>query len=150
MGNELVSVSLTHCGGERNSSTAFYCYETFIKHLPYYLSIGMSYELYWKGDCALVKQFREADKLRNSRKNEELWLQGLYFYEALCDAAPILNAFSKSNKPSPYPSEPYSLTKEEIKEREEKKERLKYEEIKTKTQAWVEKFNAQFTSGKEE
>lgn len=150
MGNELVSDSLAPQGGELKSSTTFSLYEMFMKHLPYYLSIGMSYELYWSGDCSLVKSYRDAEKMKNDKKNHELWLQGMYFYEALCDTAPIINAFSKANKPIPYPTEPYCLTVKDIEEKKEKEERLRYEKIKSKTELWVEKFNAQFTKGKEE
>lgn len=150
MGNELVSDSLTPQGGELKSSTTFSYYEMFMKHLPYYLSIGMSYELYWCSDCALVKSFREAEKLKKNKKNQELWLQGMYFYEALCDTAPIINAFSKANKPTPYSSEPYCLSVKEIEEKKEREERLRFEKIKSKTELWAERFNAQFTKGKEE
>ena len=150
MGNELVSDSLTPSGGESNGSATFSSYEMFMNHLPYYLSIGMTYELYWRGDCALVKSYREAHKLRNRAKNEELWLQGLYFYDALCNTAPVLNAFSKSTKPIPYPSEPYSLTVREIEEKKEKEERLRYEKIKEKTELWAKQFNKQLTQRKEE
>lgn len=149
MGNELVSDSLTPQGGGQKSSTAFSCYEMFMTHLPYYLSIGMSYEEYWRGDSSLVCSYRKAEKLRNSRKNEELWLQGMYFYEALCDASPILHAFSKATRPNPYPSEPYCLTAQEIEEKRKKDERLRYEKIKTKTESWFAQFNAQFVKGKE-
>lgn len=150
MGNELVSDSLAPQGGEIETSTTLSYYELFMKHLPYYLSIGMPYELYWRGDCALVKSYRKAAEMNNQKKNQELWLQGLYVYEALCDAAPILNAFSKADKPHPYPNEPYSLTEKEAEEKKERDEQLKYETIKAKTEAWAEKFNAQFSKGKEE
>lgn len=150
MGNELVSDSLTPLGGEYESSTTLPFYEMFIKHLPYYLSIGMSYETYWRGDCALVKSYREAEVLKNQKKNQELWLQGMYFYEALCDVSPLLNAFSKATKPTPYPVEPYSLTAKETEDRKKREEQLKYEKVKEKTELWVERFNAQFGKGKEE
>lgn len=150
MGNELVSDSLAPWGGENKNSTTLSYYEAFLEHLPYYLAIGMPYELYWKGDCALVKSYRKAAELSNQKKNHELWLQGLYFYEALCDVAPILRPLSKATKPNPYPTEPYCLTDEEVEERKRRDERLKYEEIKTKTALWAERFNAQFVKGKEE
>lgn len=150
MGNELVSDSLTPSGGESNGSATFSAYEMFMNHLPYYLSIGMTYELYWKGDCTLVKSFRKARKLKDEVKNEELWLQGMYFYEALCNTAPVLNAFSKATKPIPYPSEPYCITKRELEEKREREERLKYEKIKEKTELWAKQFNKQLAQGKEE
>ena len=69
----------------------------------------MTADQYWNGDCQLVKAYREARKIQQKRKNEELWLQGMYIYEALCDVSPILRAFSKARKPAPYPEEPYKL-----------------------------------------
>lgn len=74
----------------------------------------MTYEQYWHGDVWMVVAFREADKRRMERMNYELWLQGLYFYEALCDASPIFHAFAKSGtKAIPYRSEPYELFRRE-------------------------------------
>ena len=77
---------------------------------PYYLSIGMTYELYWQGPAELVRAYREAEKMRNDTRNAEMWLQGMYIYEALCDAAPIFRDFvKKGTKPRPYPSRQYDL-----------------------------------------
>lgn len=73
----------------------------------------MTADQYWNGDCQLVKAYREARKIQQKRKNEELWLQGMYIYEALCDVSPILRAFSKAKKPAPYPEQPYELKEPE-------------------------------------
>lgn len=75
----------------------------------------------------MVVAYREAEKRRKERKNWELHLQGMYFYEALCDVSPILHAFAKSGtKPHPYRTEPYKLygseTEEETEEQRNKKE----------------------------
>ena len=45
----------------------------------------MTYDQYWNDDCQLVKFYRKAHKLKNEQKNQELWLQGMYIYEALCN-----------------------------------------------------------------
>ena len=67
----------------------------------------------------LAKYYREADAIRMKRRNEELWIQGMYIYEALCDVSPILHAFAKrGTKPTPYPDHPYALT---VSDREEEK-----------------------------
>ena len=80
----------------------------------------MTPDQYWNRDCTLVIAYRKAAEIRNQRKNQELWLQGMYIYEALCDVAPIMRAFVKrGTKPGKYPEEPYSLT---AKEREEKRD----------------------------
>ena len=89
----------------------------------------MTPEQYWDGDPMLAKYYREADELRRKRRNEELWLQGMYIYEALCDVSPVLRAFAKrGTKPVPYADHPYAITvrdREEEKKLEEKREREK-------------------------
>ena len=91
--------------------------EIFDRLFPYYLSIGMTYELYWQGPAELVKAYREAERLRNDTRNAEMWLQGMYFYEALCDASPIFHDFAKrGTKPRPYPSQPYNIHPERKKD----------------------------------
>ena len=126
MDSELVSSSLSATGGgEQNSSAPSFTYtEKFYELFPYYLSIGMTYEQYWNGDCTLPKYYRKADEIRNERRNEEFWLQGMYIYEALCDVSPILHAFAKKGtKPQPYSEKPYSLTEAQVKRAEEEKAR---------------------------
>lgn len=92
----------------------------FDECFPYYLSIGMTYTQFWEQDHELVKAYRRADEIRIKRLNEQAWLQGAYFYSALCDVAPILNAFAKNGtRPSPYMEKPISITKEKNHIREE-------------------------------
>lgn len=99
--------------------------EHFENLFPYYLSIGMSYDQYWREDACLVKYYRESEKLKTERKNTWIWLQGMYIYEAICNVAPILQAFAKKGtKARPYPDKPYKLQasateKEEAEEEEE-------------------------------
>ena len=152
MGNELVSDSSPFGGGESNNgSTPFISYtEQFYSHLPFYLSIGMTYEQYWNEDCCLVKYYREAFKLQRDRDNERMWLQGMYIYEALCDVSPVLRAFAKKGtKPIEYSTQPYAITKEEIERRRIEKEKAKYEQMKARTNAFAIKFNALMAQRKE-
>lgn len=144
MGNELVSDSQPHRGGESEGFAASSYTEVFYDHLPYYLAIGMSPEQFWDGDCRLTESYRKADEFKQRRRNQELWLQGMYFYEALCDASPILQAFAKKGtKPAPYASEPYAITKKQVEEKKEREERLRYEKTKAKMAAWASKTNTQ-------
>ena len=84
----------------------------------------MTAEQYWDGDPSLVKYYRKAEELRNDKRNQELWLQGMYIYEAICDVSPILHAFAKKGaKPIPYASKPYPLNAKQIKHDEEEKQR---------------------------
>ena len=84
--------------------------EIFDETFPYYLSIGMSYDLYWHGEPFLVKAYREADEMRTDRMNYERWLQGLYVYQAIGALQPILNPFSKKHKADEYIKEPIAIT----------------------------------------
>ena len=45
----------------------------------------------------------------------------MYFYEALCDAAPLYDSMSKKRKAKPYSSEPYQLKSGLKKEKDENK-----------------------------
>lgn len=78
---------------------------------PYYLAIGMTYDQFWNQDVELVKAYREADKIKRDLKNQDMWMQGAYYYEALLDAAPVLR-FSLSKKPPkpiPYRDQPIDI-----------------------------------------
>ena len=113
MDGKLVSGSLSAPeGSERDSSLPSITYtERFYEQFPYYLAIGMTPEQYWDGDPALAKYYRQADELKLERLNQQLWLQGMYVYEAICDASPILRAFAKKGtKPHPFTEKPYPLT----------------------------------------
>lgn len=115
--------------------------EVFNKLFPYYLSLGMTYDLYWNGDCALPKHYREADKISRKRTNTEIWLQGMYIYEALCNVAPIYHTFAKSGtKPVDYPSRPYALTDEERLENEQIDQKERVLKKKRAFENWVSKL----------
>lgn len=114
--------------------------EQFKAHLPFYLSIGMTFTQYWDEDCELVKFYRQANELRTSRRNQELWLQGMYIYEALCDVSPVLHAFAKSGtKPNPYPDRPYAITTQEIKDKKEAAAKAARDSAKAVFRAWAAK-----------
>ena len=126
MDSKLVSGSLSvDEESERKVHSPFLTYtEQFYEAFPYYLSIGMSAEQFWDGDPNLVKYYRQADEMRIERKNQELWLQGLYIYDALCDVAPILQAMAKKGtKARPYPEQPYPITEKQRKRDIAEKER---------------------------
>ena len=147
MDGELVSSSLsaTEEGGQNRSSSSFTYTERFYEMFPYYLSIGMSSEQYWNGDCTLVKYYREAEELRNEKRNQELWLQGMYIYEAICDVAPILHAFAKKGtKPHPYPTKPYAINEKQIRQEREEKERKLIEKGKKFMEAMMLSTNKRF------
>ena len=106
------------------------------------MSIGMSRDEFWNGDVDMVKEYREADELRYKRRNQELWLQGMYFYEALCDTSALFRFSTKPVKAEPYIKEPFPITAEEVREREERKMREEEERFKAEFAAYVERLQA--------
>lgn len=102
-------------GGVTATAPLHFYGEKFEELFPYYLSLGMTEEQYWDKDCRLVIFYRKAEELRTSRKNQEMWLQGAYFYEALSRVSPLLHAFAKKGtKPAPYLAEPFAITENRL------------------------------------
>lgn len=99
-------------------SASFFYRDIFDKECGYYLSIGMSYDDYWNGDCAMVKYYRDKAQYELEEKNRVLWLQGMYLYETLLRLSPALKPFVKNPTPERYMEEPYPIS---IKTDEEKK-----------------------------
>lgn len=106
------------------------------------MSIGMSYDEFWNGDVSMVKAYRKANELRDKRNNENLWLQGRYFYDALCAASPLYRFTMKKGmiKPEPYTSEPYPITESELREKQAREAKAKEERLKAEFTAFVERM----------
>jgi hypothetical protein len=84
----------------------------------------MTEEQFWKGDPHLVQAYKKAQRMRDDRKNQELWLQGLYFYKAM--SVVISNAFGgKQHAKQNYFEEPIDLHPEETTERKKAEARQK-------------------------
>ncbi|RDY21443.1 hypothetical protein [Criibacterium bergeronii] len=138
-------------GSERDNRFAslFPYTDIFNKKFPYYLSIGMTPEQYWEQDCLLVKYYREAEEIRRERKNQEMWLQGMYYYDALMRVSPILRAFAKKGtKPQPYVEEAYPISKKTIEEKNVKKERNNQQKALRYLQAYTVENNKKFEERK--
>ena len=101
--------------------------EFFEEIFPAYLAMGMTWSQFWIDDPTLVIAYRKAEMLRKRRRNEELWLEGIYVAEAL--NATVGNMFSKGQK-HPYPAEPFPLTADEQQERREREEKARMERMK--------------------
>lgn len=112
--------------------------DTLDKLCTYYMALGVSADEFWNGDYTMLKFYVEKHKIAVEQKNEELWLQGVYVYEALCVA--LSNAFSK-NSHAKYPDKPHRLTdlSEEEKELENQK---KVEEFRAQLMAIGRRFEA--------
>lgn len=82
----------------------------------------MTTEEYWHGDPMLVKWYRKAHDLKREQKNQELWMQGLYIYNAF--GAVLANAFGKKgSKKAKYIEKPIDITAKS--EEEQQKEELR-------------------------
>lgn len=121
--------------------------KAFNDHFPYYLAVGMSPEQYWDGDPMLAKYYRKSDEILRKRRNEELWLQGMYIYEALCDVAPVLHSFAKKGtKPRPYADHPYALTARDRKEEQKLAEKREKDKARRYMEAKMAAINKRFNS----
>lgn len=74
--------------------------EVFEEQCPYFMSIGMTYEEYWYKEPERVKPYREAHLLKCKMRNQEMWVQGIYFISAIQAAM---------DKKAKYPKEPLEL-----------------------------------------
>lgn len=143
----MVTSSESADGGGQSAPFSNSYTTTFYDQFPYYLAIGMTPEQYWDGDPMLAKYYRKGDELRKKRRNEELWLQGMYIYEALCDVAPVLHAFAKrGTKPVPYPDHPYALTVNDREEERKLKEKREREKARRYMEAKMAEINKRFKS----
>ena len=136
MGGELLT---SPKGGEQSPPVKYS--EVFREHFPYYLAVGMTTDEYWNGDCTLTRYYRKAWEIKRKESNNDLWLQGLYIYEALLCASPMFRDLVKKAKPLPYPEEPYALTKKEQEERQKSKDELNMETGLAKVKAWANRVN---------
>lgn len=115
--------------------------EAFEEQCPYYIAMGMSYELYWDGPSDAAKAYRKADRLRQERMNVDAWLHGAYFYSAIADLVPAINPFSK-NRPKNYMDKPFELNAPKpVTQEDEEKRILKSRAI---MEAFAAKFNQDF------
>lgn len=147
MESELVSDSFSDEGGNESVQTMFspFAYTKFFyKCLPYYLAIGMTADEYWKGDCTLTESYREAFNLKKDLQNEQLWLQGLYNYEALTDVLPAIVSLGKT-KPKKYSDKPYPMSKVEAENRKRSKAKRQFLNMKETMKNLAESVNKKFT-----
>ena len=146
MGSGLVSDLDADKGSDTNRSPLTYT-EIFETECPFYLSIGVTVEQYWDGDPKIAEWYRKAFELKNDRKNEELWLQGMYIYAALCEVSPVLHAFARrGTKPGDYLDAPIPITKNAIRKKKEEEAKKNMEDMKNKFLRFMSVFN---TSQKE-
>ena len=68
----------------------------------------MTADEFWYGEPYLAEAYREAQRLRDERINQNLWLQGLYIYDAV--GVVVSNSFGgKGHKKQSYRDKPLEL-----------------------------------------
>lgn len=103
------------------------------------MSIGMTYDEFWNQDVALVGVYRKAHELRRRQQNELLWMQGIYFRDALM--VTVGNMFAgKGSEKHEYPAEPYPVSAEQAAELELAKHRREEERLKADMLAMAERM----------
>lgn len=102
------------------------------------MALGVPCDEFWDGDYTRLKYYVDKHRIAVEQQNEQLWLQGVYFYEALSVA--LAQAFSKHSQ-AKYPEKPYRLTplSEEEQELENQK---KVEEFRAQLMAAGRRFDA--------
>ena len=85
----------------------------------------------------MVEAYRKAAELRDSRRNQELWLQGMYIYDAVSTALHnALRGMAKNPPPArDYAKAPYELFK---KEKTEAERQLEIKREQEKAALWME------------
>lgn len=101
----------------------------------------MTADEYWHGNPYLVIGYRQAHELDIRRRNEELWLQGKYFFDALMIAFSNLNFDGKKRKVNQYNEKPYDLYGKTEQEKKQEKEQAKQKVIDS-LNAWKKAFDA--------
>ena len=115
--------------------------EFFEELFPIYLAMGMTWTQFWLDAPELAIAYRKAEAIKKRRKNEELWLEGVYMAEAL--RATVGNMFSKGQKHL-YPAEPFPITAAEQQERREREEKARMERMKAAFIARSLQMNTKF------
>lgn len=126
--------------------------KTFEELCPIFMSYGMSYDEYWHSSPYRAKFYLQAHKQKIKQKDEEMWMQGMYIYEALCDVSPILHAFSKKGtKPLQYRSKPMSEEIKDMKTEKEKDIEIQNERLKARIffEKWAKATKKHFDNQKQ-
>ena len=98
----------------------------------------------------MTRYYRDKYRCEMDQRNTELWLMGVYRYEALMDVAPLVNLFDKHRKALPYRTEPYPLTKTAEEKRKDREEKQKMKNGLDLMSAWMTNANAKFKKKQEQ
>lgn len=109
---------------------------------PYYMNYGMTLDEYWNGDPYTAVYYREKHKLDIESRNQEMWLQGLYIFNAVLVA--INNGINGGHEK--YISKPLELfpkTDEQKQAEIEKTRKAFAEQLDSMMAAWNKKHEAE-------
>ena len=104
------------------------------------MMLGVPEKEFWDGDYTRLKYYVRKHNYAVERRNQELWLQGLYFYEAMSVA--LAHAVDpKHSRNMQYSDKPHRITplSEDEKELEKKKQ---VEEFRAALEAMGRRFEA--------
>ena len=102
------------------------------------MSLGVPCEEFWDGDYTKLKYYVRQYNVSKERRNEELWLQGIYFYEAISVA--LARGFSKHSN-AKYPDKPHRITPY-TEEEEELRKQKQVEEFRAALEEMGRRFEA--------
>ena len=123
--------------------------EIFENWCPYFMLYGMTYEQYWFGDPWIVKAYKQAYDLQCRKRNEELWLGGVYTLDAFSTV--LSNAFrKKGTQAARYMSKPLDIFPKTKAEQEAEAEREREKVIRALTvwgKNWNRRYEQQDSSG---
>ena len=121
-------------GWEPRKTSDTPCGDIFDEQLPYYLAMGMPYDLFWDGEVGTRRAFRKAYLIRieNEQRMADVnnWYMGQYIIGALQAVPLFVGGLNTKGITLPeYPDKPF-LQKAEGKKKEE--DRQKQEEDQSK------------------
>lgn len=99
----------------------------------YYMAIGVSFDEFWNGDYTQLKYRIAANRLMLEERNREMWIQGMYVYDAVMTALYNVNR-GKGHAPKEYRQEPIRITE------------MSEEEKEAEAQKTLERFKASLTA----
>lgn len=83
---------------------------------------GMTSDEYWNGNPYLCVAYRKKHKLDIERRNQELWLEGNYIYNAIMIAISNIHLDGKHHKINPYLEKPFDLFPKTEEQKKDEKE----------------------------
>lgn len=96
----------------------------------------MTYDEYWNGSAELVVFYRKKSQIEQKRKNQEMWLQGLYMFRAVETVAYNLHR-EKGAEVKQYLDKPIPITDAEALKQQEEAEQKELQRAKTFFANWV-------------